>query len=304
MGKIDSSRILIQFVEERVARVSISETDFVLVGVLLDLPSAVETLRTFDRSTYCKVADISQILHCFVLAEGWSLNAVEKIVAPFRRLRWRASDGLTPPLKGMRGPLEEKSAIEIEKAVEELLSKDAGCISSRFSLFDDVAGCDSTKPVLRGVPGGKLLYGDEDVEMEADGDEEGEGAADGDTIPEDDAEYMDDLTETTTITAVQDDDEDDDDFAAELEEQMMAEDDSQKANLRAAELLPEIKEAAGEGEVSSIYGTNSLDLELHNKIKDRKAQLQTITNPLIRARLEDVIRQLEIDLENRMKQSM
>lgn len=66
--ELDVSRITIDFGNQRVARVLVDQ-NIVLVGLLLDLPTLVESMRGVERAIYCKIADISQMLVCFHLED-------------------------------------------------------------------------------------------------------------------------------------------------------------------------------------------------------------------------------------------
>jgi TATA-binding protein-associated factor Taf7 len=183
---------------------------------------------------------------------------------------WQHSDGLTPPLKDVRTRRfsrtasygKQKDVEAIEKRVQALLDRDTAATSSSFTIYDSMG-----KTLLRG------------------------GATDGKFEPPKEGK----------------EEESDDEFAAELEEAMLAEDamevETQPESMAPTEdatqemLAEEPEELTPE---APIVIQSTAVMELREKINERKAQLASVTNPMIKARLEDVIRQLEEDLYSRL----
>lgn len=243
-----------------------------LVGVLLDLPAIIESHKTVDRSQYYKIADISQML--LVMVPG---PETEEQIKEYEALGWQHPDGLTPPLKGVRSRRfrktlsygQQKDVEAIERRVQALLDRDSAALSSTFTVYDSQG-----RAVLHGGTDGKFLKAAPS----------GEGA-----LPADDYEDAADGEDHAGG------DTDDDDFAAELEEEMMlADEPSEMVENTEDELF------SGETILEVPSAVSPAVMELQTKINERKAQLGSVTNPLIRARLEDVIRQLETDLQSRL----
>jgi transcription initiation factor TFIID subunit 7 len=252
------------------------------VGVLLDLPTIIESHKTFDRSQYYKTADICQML--LVLPEGTETMA--KLEA-WEVAGWQFSDGITPPLRNVRARRFKKTAsygqqkdVEaIERRVQALLDRDAAAASSTFTVYDALG-----RAVLRG--GGmdgkfvRVKPGEAGILEE---------------VEEADAEMEE---------SVERHDSSDEDFAAELEEEMLA----IEEEVEGTEMEGELKEEespimmipARQTSTAPTPSPSPAVMELQAKINERKAQLASVTNPLIKARLEDVIRQLEQDLQARM----
>lgn len=269
----------ITFVDSRRANATFHGRKF--IGLLLDLPTILETQKTFDRAQYYKIADISQIL--LILPDDGRPETAAKI-KEYEDQGWQFPDGISPPLKNVRVRRfkrttsygQQKDVEAIEKRVQALLDRDAQAASSTFTIYDSqgravLSGGGMDGKFVRVQPGeGGVL---EEIE---EGDAEAEGSATGERH-----------------------DSSDEEFAAELEEELLADEaliDTQEAeedtDPGVEELLP-----------PPIIPTPTLSpavMELQTKINERKAQLESVTNQLIRARLEDVIRQLEHDLQARL----
>ena len=244
------------------------------VGVLLDLPTIIESHKTFDRSQYYKIADICQML--LVLPEGPETG---ERIQTWETEGWQFADGLTPPMRNVRARRfrrtashgQQKDVEAIERKVQALLDRDSQAASSRFTVYDSLG-----RAVLRGgendgkfvrVKPGEAGVLEEVEEVEAEMEE-----------------------------SVEPHDSSDEDFAAELEEEMLADETVEGEPKRTMiEEVPSHQISAAPTPTAS-----PAVMELQAKINERKAQLASVTNPLIRARLEDVIRQLEQDLQARI----
>lgn len=236
------------------------------VGVLVDLPTIIEAQRTFDRSQYYKIADICQML--LVLPDNAESQAKIK---EYETNGWQHPDGLTPPLKNVRVRRfsrtasygKQKDVEAIEKRVQALLDRDSAVTTSTFTVYDG-----NGRAILTG---GKM---DGKFQRPAPGEAD----------------------EMESMVAESEDEE----LAAELEEAMMAEDATEviESSTQTVESLPPT-EVSDKATPMTTPQASSAILELQAKINERKAQLASVTNPLIRARLEDVIRQLEEDLKSR-----
>jgi len=283
-----SKLLKVSFKDDRHATVTVLEADEVLPAVLLDMPTIVESHRALNSSTndaqgvLCKVADIHQLLHVF---DGpLSDPLINAQLVAFEENNFQRLDGLTPPMRNVRerrfkpaalmagaapsAPLHslehQKDMEKIEKQVKMLLDKDVKAKNSSFQLIDA-----NGKVLATGTVGEarseEQFYDGDDLEGEADeGEEDGEGLMEGEGEGEEDEM-----------------------FAAELEEAMLADDTQTEIEV--------IETVSVEARVVMSPAV----VELHQKIAERRAQLANVTNPLIRARLEDVIRQLEDDLSSR-----
>ncbi|XP_003499684.1 transcription initiation factor TFIID subunit 7-like [Cricetulus griseus] len=158
--------------------------DVSLPAKLVNLPCVIGSLKTVDRKTFYKTADISQMLVCS--ADGESQSSPEQSAASpdptvaaggeektdKKKYNWK--HGITPPLKNVRKKrfrkttkklpdvkqMDEISFSEyaespnVEKEVKRLLCSDAEAISVRWEVIAD----DETKEIesqgfVSGIPG-------------------------------------------------------------------------------------------------------------------------------------------------------
>ncbi|XP_054328616.1 transcription initiation factor TFIID subunit 7-like isoform X3 [Pongo pygmaeus] len=146
--------------------------DVPLAAKMVDLPCVIESLRTFDRKTFYKTADISQMLVC--TADGDIHPSPEEPAASTdpnivrkkereREKKYVWKHGITPPLKNVRkkrfrktqkkvpdGKEMEKSSFteyiespDVENEVKRLLRSDAEAISTRWEVIAE----DGTKEI-------------------------------------------------------------------------------------------------------------------------------------------------------------
>lgn len=148
------------------SRQAIVQVDNVSLSArVVDLPCVIESLKTHDRKTFYKTADISQMLLCS--AEGDLHSSPEEPAASSagaaatgnkgeaeKKYIWK--HGITPPLKNVRKrrfrkptkkPSDPKqsdescsdytNSEEVEKEVKRLLRSDAEAISSRWEILVD-----------------------------------------------------------------------------------------------------------------------------------------------------------------------
>lgn len=278
----------------RRAKVTISSPTFPSTlerdALLLDLPCIIETHKTVDKSQYTKIADIHQML--LVFDENVDFNQHYTF---YKGEDFRLSSGLTPPMKDVRQKRFLKTGMsipppniikrheEIEDRVQAILDGDAMSEGSTFRLFDSRTG----KIVLEG--------GNED--------------------------FLDNSTNNIGDDDIGDDGESDhqrpmeDDFALELEEDIGGgggggnrfDANSISAGPVDDDSISEVSSSITSSTINKIpiqepHHIIELENNLLTKIEERKKQLSSITNPMIKARLEDVIGQLEMDLQRNKQQ--
>nr|XP_055194587.1 transcription initiation factor TFIID subunit 7-like isoform X1 [Nyctereutes procyonoides] len=143
-----------------------------LAAKLVDLPCVIGSLKTLDKKTFYKTADISQMLVCTPGAELQSspeepvtstdLKAIRKSEKE-RQKKYIWKHGITPPLKNVRKKrfrkttkklidfkqIEEISfpkyieSPDVEKEVKRLLCSDAEAVSARWEVIAE----DETKEI-------------------------------------------------------------------------------------------------------------------------------------------------------------
>uniref|UniRef100_A0A8C6DXW3 TATA-box binding protein associated factor 7 like n=1 Tax=Moschus moschiferus TaxID=68415 RepID=A0A8C6DXW3_MOSMO len=147
------------------ARRAVVEVDNVsLAAKLVDLPCVIGSLKSLDKISFYKTADVSQMLVCTADADVHSsseepitstdLKAIRKIEKE-RRKKYTWKHGITPPLKNVRKrrfhkiikkvaevkPIEEMDLPEhiespdVEKEVKRLLCSDAEAICARWEVI-------------------------------------------------------------------------------------------------------------------------------------------------------------------------
>ncbi|XP_065730265.1 transcription initiation factor TFIID subunit 7 isoform X2 [Phocoena phocoena] len=122
-----------------------------LASKLVDLPCVMESLKTIDKKTFYKTADISQMLVATV--DGDLYPPVEEPVATADPKASKKKDkdkekkfvwnhGITLPLKNVRKRRFRKTAKkkyiespDVEKEVKRLLSTDAEAVSTRWEII-------------------------------------------------------------------------------------------------------------------------------------------------------------------------
>uniref|UniRef100_A0A8C5PQI9 TATA-box binding protein associated factor 7 n=1 Tax=Leptobrachium leishanense TaxID=445787 RepID=A0A8C5PQI9_9ANUR len=174
-----------------------------LAAKLVDIPCVTECLKTIDKKTFYKTADLCQILVCTVDGElyppleeptGTSDPKTNKKKDREKKFVW--NHGITPPLKNVRKRRFRKTAKkkyiespDVEKEVKRLLSTDAEAVSVRWEVIaedeskevENLTGMD-TSPGMSGIKAGRgsSVERDElreifnDISSSSDGEEEEE----------------------------------------------------------------------------------------------------------------------------------
>uniref|UniRef100_A0A8C0K3Q0 TATA-box binding protein associated factor 7 like n=1 Tax=Canis lupus dingo TaxID=286419 RepID=A0A8C0K3Q0_CANLU len=129
-----------------------------LAAKLVDLPCVIGSLKTLDKKTFYKTADVSQMLVCTPGAELQSspeepvtstgLKAIRKSEKE-RQKKYIWKHGITPPLKNVRKKRFRKTtkkyieSPDVEKEVKRLLCSDAEAVSARWEVIAE----DETKEI-------------------------------------------------------------------------------------------------------------------------------------------------------------
>lgn len=199
-------------------------------------------------------------------------------------------DGLTPPMKAAQSkkfaprPLHAATVGDlerIERELERLLKSDGQAIESKFSLIG------SNGEILLG-DSDFMAIGGEDIQMI---DEEEEEI---DNEDNEEIEYSEDSSAS--------DIEDMNDFAAEIEDNLLTFQPETANEAEAEQTLAQVQEKEKDNESSispaAESETDRLVKDLEAKLAEKLKQAESVSNPLIKARIEDVIRQLEDNLKN------
>jgi transcription initiation factor TFIID subunit 7 len=153
--------------EMRRCMVTVQGTNY--AGVLVDLPTITEGMKTWDKKSFVKSADICQMLLVFAkVADEHEARTVPLPKAVEHGYRW--PHGLTPPMhdcihRRFRKRLSKLEIQNKEAEVERLLRADKEALSTRFEFVDE-----------RQQNGDEQVWSDdEEVEEEEDGEADAEG---------------------------------------------------------------------------------------------------------------------------------
>lgn len=282
----------------------VADLNQVLVVLDLDLPGEEPTKSVLARLPQHIINRLGK-LHA---AAPDSFNAIRASITaselaaerPQSTCEWaQLPDGLTPPLKSAYKrrfaprplPAAKCGVIEdIEAQLERLIKADGQAIESSFTLY----GPDGE--VLLGVGANgvgedlddfaaeiedNLMQDLEEVEGEDDhGLEEGDEGEGDETMGE---EIMDNVQD------VERDAFEDDNLMEPVEDTEMSQQSSQ---------LPPSQPSQPQSSQPSQDSRDSMIRELQEKLQEKQRQAASVTNPLIKARIEDVIRQLEDNLRH------
>ncbi|XP_075429180.1 transcription initiation factor TFIID subunit 7-like isoform X2 [Ascaphus truei] len=160
-------------------RHGIVRVDRVPLGAkLVDLPCTLECMKTIDKKTFNKTADLCQMLVCSLDGDlyppleeptGTSDPKANKKKDRDREKKFIWNHGITPPLKNVRKRRFRKTAKkkyiespDVEKEVKRLLSTDAEAVSVRWEVIaedeskeaENLTGLDSS-PGMSGIKQGR-----------------------------------------------------------------------------------------------------------------------------------------------------
>ncbi|KAM9324131.1 transcription initiation factor TFIID subunit 7-like [Gastrophryne carolinensis] len=170
-----------------------------LAGKLVDIPCVVECLKTIDKKTFYKTADICQMMVCTLDGDlyppleeptGTSDPKASKKKDRDREKKFIWNHGITLPLKNVRKRRFRKTAKkkyiespDVEKEVKRLLSTDAEAVSVRWEVIaedeskeaENLTGLDSspgTSGLKQGLERDELREIFNDISSSSDGEEE------------------------------------------------------------------------------------------------------------------------------------
>ncbi|ROT37380.1 hypothetical protein SODALDRAFT_334470 [Sodiomyces alkalinus F11] len=155
--------VCIKWLEEETRRAIVYVKGQPFAAVMVELPTITESMKTWDRKTLMKSADLCHMLLAFQKVS--SEEEARKVpLPPMVQPGFKWPHGLTPPMHDAVNQrfakVISRSEIELKEAeVKKLLQADAAALSTRFELIDD-----------------RQLQSEEEVEMEAEYSEEEEDA--------------------------------------------------------------------------------------------------------------------------------
>ena len=302
-GKIGVSKaqggadIQLKFFDEDSRRAMITVKGQPFAAVMVDMPTITEAMKTWDRKSFMKSADICQMLLVYQKVK----NEDEAKKAPLPGMldsHFKWPHGITPPMhdcvnRRFAKTISRKEIEDKEAEVERLLVEDAKAASTRWEWMEE-----------------RQEEGEEDEEMEEDAEgevDDGMGyfdapAEDNDDLEADlEAAFADELMAETPATGMEgatpmnatqvdtpgggmlqqsiedeseedEDDDDDDDDDDDLDDDERAQRDEEQ-------------------------GVKDIVADLKKHLADRQAQLATQTNTILRTRMENQIRELKSEIE-------
>ncbi|KAL8772266.1 MAG: hypothetical protein Q9209_002478 [Squamulea sp. 1 TL-2023] len=179
--------VRMQFLVQDGRRAIISIRKNLYAACLVDLPCIVEGMKSWDKKSWFKTADICQML----LVLGSIKNESDAMNYPLPKeidpKTWQYAHGLTPPMRyarkrRFRKRISNRNIEAVEEEVERLLALDAECIAANGSVHREVVDPDrltqdQQDQDARDQAQDRADYGEDDAEGEdedAEGDEDDE----------------------------------------------------------------------------------------------------------------------------------
>ncbi|KAJ1347866.1 Multidrug resistance-associated protein 5 [Parelaphostrongylus tenuis] len=139
---IDDNRgnydLAIQFTSTDMRHANIRLGSYIMSAKIYDLPCIVEVMKTLDKKSFYKVADLSQVVVC---SHELCTIPKEKISSKKELKLWQYPHGLTPPMKSVRQRRFRKTkkkkymeAPEVERELKRLLRADLEAESFRWEI--------------------------------------------------------------------------------------------------------------------------------------------------------------------------
>lgn len=303
-GKMGLSRhqggaeISLKFFEEDTRRAVMTIKGQPFAAVMVDLPTITEAMKTWDRKSFLKSADICQMLYVYQRVPHES----EARTAPLPSMidsHFKWPHGLTPPMhdcmnRRFAKTISRKEIEDKEAEVERLLAEDAKAGSTRWEWVDE-------RPVDEDDYGA-----DEDAEGEMDdsmgyfGDGDVFGEDDDDLEADLEAAFADDLmAETpatgvdvtmTPLTATQVNTP-----AAMLQDSIEA-DESEEVSDDDDDDDDEDMDDDARAERDEMQGVKSIIADMEKEHAKKVAELQRTQNKILRTRIETQIKQLKSEI--------
>ncbi|KAG0647977.1 Transcription initiation factor TFIID 55 kDa subunit [Hyphodiscus hymeniophilus] len=299
-------------------RAAITIRGNVYAATLVDLPTVIEGMKSWDRRGWWKSADICQMLWVFAAIKKEDEAKTIRLPSIIDQDTFQYPHGLTPPMQFARKRRFRKrisrTAIEkVEAEVERLLALDANSASTRYEMLEPDNGYQG------------MSHGDSEGTDEFSMDEDAEGEAETprsenyfnhhsnelptepfDEGPDDDMNDIEEMFEaemaaetpssavgpmpslpvggdTPTVEQAEEEEDDSDDESLEdddgEDEHAITEDQGEKARLAHIESIKE--------DIADIK----------RQIKENTLRLGTQTNIILRKRVEDSIRKMKAELQ-------
>lgn len=293
--------IYIKFFEEETRRGIVTVKGQMFAAVMVDLPTITESLKTWDKKSFMKSADICQMLLVFKQVKDEAEARKVPLPGPVdTHFKW--PHGLTPPMhdavnRRFAKTISRKEIEDKEAEVERLIQEDTKG-TTRWEWVDDRKqdaddDYDAADEDAEGEVDDSIGYFNqageyaEDDNMDLEADLEA-AFAEGDVLVETPATNMDTVTPMMTqgntpavvqqsieMDELEEDDEDDDD------------DDDDESDL----------DDDARAERSEHQAVLSMISDLEKQLKQRQEELGRTTNRILRDRIEKQIKQYKSEIE-------
>lgn len=161
-----------RFFDEETRRACVHVKGQAFAAVVVDLPTITEAMKTWDRKSLMKSADICQMLLAFQKVK----NEEEAKKAPLPSIidsHFKWPHGLTPPMhdcvnRRFAKTISRKEIEDKEAEVERLLAEDAKARSTRWEWIDDRDQEEDDEHGMEDISGDEEEEEEEDAEGEVD----------------------------------------------------------------------------------------------------------------------------------------
>ncbi|KAL8849766.1 MAG: hypothetical protein Q9221_005249 [Calogaya cf. arnoldii] len=174
--------VRMQFLMQDGRRALISIRKNLYAACLVDLPCVIEGMKSWDKKSWFKTADICQML----LVLGSIKNELEAMSFPLPKeidpQTWQYAHGLAPPMRyarkrRFRKRISNRTIEAVEEEVERLLALDAECKAANGIVYHEVVDPDrltqdQQDQDARDQAQDREEYGDDDAEGDEDDDDE------------------------------------------------------------------------------------------------------------------------------------
>ena len=313
--------IHMRFLHHEGRRAAITIRGQCYAATLVDLPTIIEGMKSWDRRGWWKTADICQML--WVFSPVKSEDEARTIALPsILDDSFQYPHGLTPPMQFARKRRFRKrisrTAIEkVEAEVERLLDEDARAVATRYEMLEPDNGDQALSP-RDSEPNGEYSE-DEDAEGEAEtpgsgyfgnhhthqappvpfGDAEADmddiedmweaeiagDAAAAETPPSEvgATHFMPNGQDTSTMEVMIEEEEDDSD------DESLRDDEGDEENA--------VADDQGGSRLAHVQSVKEDIADMEKQIEDTNRKLASNTNPILRKRLDDNIRRMKAELQ-------
>ncbi|KAE9578775.1 Transcription initiation factor TFIID subunit 7 [Colletotrichum fructicola] len=312
-GKVGVARkdggadIAIKFIDDESRRALVIVKGQHYAAVMVELPTITEGMKSWDRKTFMKSADICHML--LVFQQVKSEDEARKVpLPPMIQPGFKWPHGLTPPMHDAANQrfakVISRSEIELkENEVKKLLAADAAAVSSKYELIDenkptyeeysedeqdaDGEADDSGYFPAEGYANGELFDDDLEAELEAAFEEEMNQPTTEVGTPATQFEAATPMTMNTGTPAANAQDSGDGEESAVSEEDEDDDDDDDEDDDDRARL----------DEVKAVREDIT---QLKNEISKKEAEMATISNKILRGRVESRLKDLKAELHLKM----